>query len=116
MSLFMIETSNVDSASSALGKIATQISDLSSSVSSYDTSCEDNFDFASAKNAISSNIEACIIKVQNTSSILNAVSQTHTQLQNTLKYKEDKSENKSTAKSGKSNSSSSGGYSSGGGY
>ena len=115
MSVFMIETGNVDSASSAVGKIATQISDLSSSVSGYDTSCEDGFDFASAKNAIASNFEACVTKVQNTASILNTVSQTHTQLQNSLKYKEDKTESKSGKKSSGGGSSSGGGYSGGGG-
>ena len=35
MSVFMIETGNVDSASSAMEKIASQLSDLSSSVSGY---------------------------------------------------------------------------------
>ena len=115
MSVFMIETGNVDSASSAVGKIATQISDLSSSVSGYDTSCEDGFDFASAKNVIASNLEACVIKVQNTASILNTVSQTHTQLQNSLKYKEDKTDSNSGKKSSGGGSSSGGGYSGGGG-
>ena len=106
----MIETGNVDSASSAMEKIASQLSDLSSSVSGYDTSCEDGFDFASAKNVIASNIEACVTKVKNTASILNTVSQTHTQLQSTLKYKEDTS-SQNTKKSGSRSS----GYS-GGGY
>ena len=115
MSVFMIETGNVDSASSAVGKVASQVSDLSSSVSGYDTSCEDGFDFASAKNVIASNIEACVTKVKNTASILNTVSQTHTQLQSTLKYKEDTS-SQNTKKSGsRSSSYSGGGYSGGGG-
>ena len=116
MSVFMIETGNVDSASSAIGKIATQLSELSSSVSGYDTSCEDGFDFASAKNVIESNIEACVIKIQNTASILNTVSQTHTQLQSSLKYKQDQSDSKSGKKSSSGGSSSGGSYSGGGGY
>ena len=117
MSVFMIETGNVDSASSAVGKVASQVSDLSSSVSGYDTSCEDGFDFASAKNVIASNIEACVTKVKNTASILNTVSQTHTQLQSSLKYKEDESSTNSGGKSGGSSGSSysGGGYSGGGG-
>ena len=117
MSVFMIETGNVDSASSAMEKIASQLSDLSSSVSGYDTSCEDGFDFASAKNVIASNIEACVTKVKNTASILNTVSQTHTQLQSSLKYKEDESSTNSGGKSGGSSGSSysGGGYSGGGG-
>ena len=36
MSIFMIETSNLDSASSSIGKIASQMSDLASSVGGYD--------------------------------------------------------------------------------
>ena len=117
MSVFMIETGNVDSASSAVGKVASQVSDLSSSVSGYDTSCEDGFDFASAKNVIASNIEACVTKVKNTASILNTVSQTHTQLQSSLKYKEDELSTNSGGKSGGSSGSSysGGGYSGGGG-
>ena len=117
MSVFMIETGNVDSASSSIGKVASQVSDLSSSVSGYDTSCEDGFDFASAKNVIASNIEACVTKVKNTASILNTVSQTHTQLQSSLKYKEDESSTNSGGKSGGSSGSSysGGGYSGGGG-
>ena len=117
MSVFMIETGNVDSVSSAVGKVASQVSDLSSSVSGYDTSCEDGFDFASAKSIIASNIEACVTKVKNTASILNTVSQTHTQLQSSLKYKEDEPSTNSGGKSGGSSGSSysGGGYSGGGG-
>ena len=41
------------------------ISNIGSSVKGYDTSCEDGFDFASAKSAIANNIEACTIKIEN---------------------------------------------------
>ena len=106
MSIFMLETSVLDSASSALSNIASHVLELSNNVSGYDTSCEDGFDFASVKNKIASNIEACSTKIQNTASILNSVSQSHTQLQTSLKF-EDPTAKKST---GKSRSSKSYGY------
>lgn len=111
MSLFMIETSAVDSGASNVGKLASQVTSLSSSVSGYDVSCNGEFDFESVKNTIVSNLEACVTKISNTSTILNAVSESHTKLQNSLKFN-DSSEKKSSKS--KSSGSSSGG--SGGGY
>ena len=75
MSLFMIETSAVDSGASNVGKLASQVTSLSSSVSGYDVSCNGEFDFESVKNTIVSNLEACVTKISNTSTILNAVSE-----------------------------------------
>ena len=114
----MIETGILDSASSSIGQIASQVSNLASSVSGYDTSCDDGFDFASAKNIIASNLEACVTKVQNTASILNAVSQSHTELQNSLKFEDpaEAAKKNSSTKSTSSQSSYSGGSSSSGGY
>ena len=118
MSIFMIETSNLDSASSSIGKIASQMSDLASSVGGYDTSCDDGFDFASVKGLIESNIEACITKVQNTATILNTVSQSHTELQSSLKFEDPAETTKKSSSSEGTNSenSNSRGNTSSGGY
>ncbi len=100
----MIETSNLDSASSSIGKIASQMSDLASSVVGYDTSCDDGFDFASVKGLIESNIKAWITKVQNTATILNTVSQSHTELQSSLKFEDPAETTKKSSSSEGTNS------------
>ena len=110
MSVFMLETDAVSSAASTIGSLASEVSNLSSEVSGYDTSCEDDFDFASAKNVISQNIEACSIKIRNTSNIMESVVNSHTQLQNSLTFNYGKEEVSSA-----DGNSSSGGNSSGGG-
>ena len=101
MSLFMIETSAVDSSASSVGKLASQVSSLGSNVSGYDVSCNGEFDFESVKNIIVSNLEACVTKINNTSTILSAVSESHIKLQNSIKF------NTSSKKSSKTNSTSS---------
>ncbi|MBP5678782.1 MAG: C40 family peptidase [Bacilli bacterium] len=85
MSIFMIETDAVTAGASSLDALASKVSSISSSVSGYDTSCED-FDFASPKAVIASNIEACVTKIKNTSNVLNTVVSSHTALQNSLKF------------------------------
>ncbi len=125
MATFMLETSSLESAASSLDQVSSNISTLSSSVSGYDTSCEDGFDFSSAKSKIAANLEACSTKVKNTSNILNTVVGSHTQLQNSLKVdnssetKTKSQETNSTTKNGSSNNNrnySSRTTSSGGGY
>ena len=86
MSVFMLETDAVTSAASTLESLANQVSTLSSSVAGYDTACEDGFNFAGAKNVIAQNIEACRVKIANTVALMNNVVNSHTQLQNSLKF------------------------------
>ena len=110
MSIFMLETDAVTSASSSISSLISQVQAVASNVNSYDTSCEDGFDFASAKNVIAQNIDACGIKVQNTATVLDTVVNSHTQLQNNMKFSLGDSTSKATSGSTNStNSSSSGG-------
>jgi len=123
MSVFMLETGAVQSAADSLNSIVSELDSISSSVSGYDTSQEgeEHFDFDGAKSVIAENIKAASIKVQNTASVMNTVVESHTNLQNSMKYGEDaKSEDASATskKTGSNNSGSNGGYypsSSGGG-
>lgn len=86
MSIFMIETDSVSSVGSELSSLASTMENIASSVGSYDTSCEDGFDFSGAKSVIMGNVEACSTKISNTSSILDCVVTSHTQLQNSLEF------------------------------
>lgn len=85
MSLFLLDTDTVNGVKSNLDSLASQINSITSSVSGYDTAC-DEFDFAGAKSVIASNIEAASIKVRNTSTIIENVINSHTELQNKLKF------------------------------
>ena len=120
MTVFMLETDSVSSAASAYDSMATQVSDLASSVNGYDTSCDDgdlSSAFASAKGVISSNLDACSTKIKNVSAVLNSVVSSHTSLQNSLKFQssEDKAAAQASAGS-KSPSPVSSGGGGGGGY
>ena len=84
MSVFILETDSLMSASSSLQSLGSQVSNLVSSVEGYDVSCEDGFDFAGAKEAIAGNLDACTIKIQNTACVLENVCDSHTQLQQSL--------------------------------
>lgn len=121
MALFLLDCDIATSSAGDIDSTASEFESLQSEVSGYDTSCEDGFDFSSAKSAIASNLEACSIKAKNSSKLINAVVSAHTSLQNKLIYgkKEEESQQKSnsSSRSGSGGSGgSSGGGSSGGGY
>ena len=86
MSLFMIETETASSGASQINSVGTQVSNLGSTVGGYDISCEDGFDFGTARGVLANNIEACATKMQNTSKIIESVVSSHTELQNSLKF------------------------------
>lgn len=118
MALFMLDCDSVTSTGSTLDSVAKEITNIGSSVNGYDTSCEDGFDFASAKSAIASNIEACSVKVQNASKIVSTVVSSHTSLQNQLIYgkkEEEKKTQQRKTSGGGTSSGGGGGYYSGGG-
>lgn len=115
--VFILDCDPVSQVGSSLSGVASSISQISSSVHSYDTSCEDGFDFASAASAIASNIEATSVKVENTAKVIEKVVSTHTALQNRLIGKEEKEEEQTSNNSQEdsySGGSSSSSYSSGG--
>ena len=127
MAVFMLETDSVTSAATSIDSLATQVNELASSVSGYDTSCDDgdlSSAFSSAKSVISGNLDACSIKIKNTSAVLNSVVSSHTALQNSLKFQSSEDKAAAQASAGSSSSSPSavssgggggGGYSGGGG-
>lgn len=118
MALFLLDCDSVTSGASSLDAIAKELSNVESSVSGYDTSCEDGFDFASAKSIIASNLEACSTKVQNSSKLVNSVVTSHISLQNKLIYGKKEEEQKKAQEStstGGGTSGGGGGYYSGGG-
>ena len=110
MAIFMIETESVSSSGDSIKTISSELSSISSNVSGYDVNCEDNFDFAGAKQVIAHNIEACVNKINNTSKLIETVVSAHNNLQSQLKFnKEETSEDSS--KSGSTSTASSDNYS-----
>lgn len=85
MAKFLLETDKVSSASDAISKVESKVTDVASNVSGWDTSNEDGFNFDGAKNIISSNIDAIASKIKNTALALNMIVESHTELQNTLR-------------------------------
>lgn len=98
MATFLLDCDPVTSAAGEIQGMVSGLTSLASTVSGYDISGEyaGEFDFAGPKSAISSNIEACSIKFSNTATFMNAVVNQHTQLQNTLKFDEQKPEDTSS--------------------
>ncbi len=118
MTLFMIETDTVESGATSIDSLTTSLTDLSSKVSGYDSSCSDSEIASAFKNAtscISNNISACATKFSNTSGYINSVVASHTTLQNGLKFQSSK-EKAAAEKASKSGSGSYSGSYSGGGY
>lgn len=119
MPIFSLVTDALTSAGSTINSLVSQVDNVASNVKGYDTSCEDGFDFDSAKNVIAQNLDACAIKVQNTATVLDTVVNSHTQLQNKMEFPPSESTNKSKNSTNSSNDgNSSGGYGGGssGGY
>lgn len=118
MALFLLDCDIATSSAGDIDSTASEFESLQSEVSGYDTSCEDGFDFSSAKSAIASNLEACSIKAKNSSKLINAVVSAHTSLQNKLIYgkKEEESQQKSNSSSGSGSGGSGGSSGGGGGY
>ena len=84
MSKFSIDTDKVSSIASDLSNLSSSSSSIGSSVSGYDTTNEDGFDFSGAKSAIENNVEGMKTKVSNTSVLLDAVVSTHSSLQDSV--------------------------------
>ena len=86
MTVFLLETESVNSSASKVNKLSTDLNTLKGTVSGWNTSCEDGFNFAGAKNVIASNISKASTKVKNTYTIMDKVVTKHTELQNSLKF------------------------------
>ena len=115
MAVFMLETESVEAAASSLEGLTSELTSLSSNVSSYDTSGEyaSEFDFDGPKGVIAANIEACSTKVSNTAVYMNDVVGAHTALQNSLVFDKPKEESKTDNNSNKNGTNNSSGTQSG---
>ena len=91
MSVFMLETSAVQGAADGLNSVVSSLESISDSISGYDTSQSggDNFNFDGAKSVIAENVKAASIKVKNTVTVMTNVVESHTKLQESLKYGEE---------------------------
>ena len=117
MSIFMLETESANSAASSIDGLTKTMNQLASDVSGYDTSSEDaeiTAAFDAAKSTIANNLDACVIKIANTSSYINTAVSSHTSLQENMKFMS--SEEKAAAEAAKTAKTSTGGSSSGGSY
>ena len=111
--MFKIETSELDSASDAIGNVVSEVSTIADTVSGHDVSLDGDvengdWDFDGVKSTIKSNLEACSTKIKNISTALDSVSQSHTELQNSLKFEDPTSSSDSSASASGSDGTSSG--------
>ena len=90
--MFVLDTDAVADAASEVESLKSRIQSVSSSVSGYDTSAEDGFNFAGAKSLIASNIQTAMQKISNTSTIMTDVVDSHSRLQTDLKFEIEKPE------------------------
>ena len=83
---FLLNTDAVTGTANSVKSIATAISSIADTCNGFDTSCEDGFDFASAKAVIVSNITNCAERMNNCSTQMNGVVDAHTSLQQSYTY------------------------------
>ena len=96
MSKFVLDCDKVSQIGDNTLNESTQMTDVASSVGSYDTSESEDFDFSGAISAISSNVSIAAEKMQNTSILFNKVVEQHTSLQTSLKLEINTSSNSSS--------------------
>ncbi|MBQ6538944.1 MAG: hypothetical protein IJL76_01550 [Bacilli bacterium] len=84
MAIFKMNTESLTSASSTINSEANKVSEVADSISGYDVSCEDDFDFAGAKSVLAANADACYNKVLNTAKLIDKCAESHMDLQNQL--------------------------------
>lgn len=84
MSIFLIETDTLSNAAESIFNSSQELLDLSETVGSYSVE-NDEFDFASAKNKISENINKMNIKTSNIAQVISFAADVHTAVQNSIK-------------------------------
>ena len=84
MTKFLLDTGAVDAVADSLKEVSNNARDVMRSVSKYDVDNEDNFNFSSAKDAISTNVSGAYIKFRLTNQYLKKVVTTHTELQESI--------------------------------
>lgn len=81
MALFMLDTEGVMESSGIFKDLATNVSSVGDAVGSLNVDNKDGFNFAAARTSIVNNINACAIKLSNSSTFLSQVVESHTKLQ-----------------------------------
>ena len=102
---FQLDTDSLSTIISSLGNLSSNMSSLSSTVSGYDTSNEDGFDFNTLKGSIVSAIDVCSGDISKTAGSIQSVVDEHTRLQEQLSFdptEEIPGEKEETPKSGNS--------------
>ena len=84
MTKFLLDTGAVDSVADSLKELSNNARDVMRSVSKYDVENNDNFNFSSAKDAVSTNVSSAYIKFRLTNQYLKKVVSTHTELQESI--------------------------------
>ena len=113
---FKIDTDKVNSVAESISSLYSEANSVSSSISGYDGSNDDGFDFSGAISAVANNVSGMETKFKNTVALLNAVTGTHTSLQDSANGEYDgDGEDTGTSVSSSSSRRSGGRRSSGGG-
>ena len=86
MNKFVLDCERVSQIGENITTTNTQMTEVASSVESYDTSESEEFDFSGAISAIASNLNMSAEKMQNTVILFNKVVEQHTSLQTSMKF------------------------------
>lgn len=86
MSKFVLDTTALSYIGDNILSLESEMVSVAGDVSSYDVSDATDFNFSGAIKSIASNIEAAGEKIKNTTTLIKNVIDTHTNLQNSLKF------------------------------
>lgn len=94
MNKFVLDCENVSQIGDSILNIESQMTEMQSVVTSYDVSDNEGFNFVGAISTIAINIKSAAQKMRNTSKLFNQVIETHSTLQNSMKFEINTSSNK----------------------
>lgn len=86
MNKFVLDCENVSQIGDSILNIESQMTEMQSVVTSYDVSDNEGFNFVGAISTIAINIKSAAQKMRNTSKLFNQVIETHSTLQNSMKF------------------------------
>lgn len=93
MNKFVLDCENVSQIGDSILNIESQMTEMQSVVTSYDVSDNEGFNFVGAISTIAINIKSAAQKMRNTSKLFNQVIETHSTLQNSMKFEINTSSN-----------------------
>lgn len=86
MAMFLLDTGAVSASMSSIESLVSKFENLASKMEGLDVSSDNEFNFAGAKSAIVSNLNACTIKVSNAAKVIENVISAHSSLQGKMKF------------------------------